>query len=72
MAQSTDATVMQQYLHNNVNNITPHAGGQLPVFNTTGAYPMLANPSNGSQQRKGGVNAKNKQIISADYSMNVA
>lgn len=33
LAQSTDATAMQQYLQNNVSNLTP-ASGQLPSFNS--------------------------------------
>jgi len=65
---------MQQYLQKTVtsNNLTPGgSGSQFPIFNvgTNGSgYPVIA--PNSSRKNPTSQN-KHKQLISADYSMNV-
>lgn len=66
IAQSTDATIMQQYLHsgNNVTNLTPVATNQLPAFNQNSGSGSPMFNQNTSRNAKPN---KNKQLISADY-----
>ena len=62
---------MQHYLQNNVTNLTP-VGNQLPSFssNVPNGAPGPVYPALNQQARKG-VAGKNKQLISADYQMNM-
>lgn len=70
LAQSTDATAMQSYLHpSGGQNIS--AGGQLPQFSSgQQGYPMLNQNTSRKMNSKGKPTGMNIMTTSTDYSLN--